>query len=123
MKPAAKILKKVRRGVKNVAYGNPFYQKMLASGAAPGRLHFTLPDAWPGDARAGLALIGNQRSLFDKDAPLHPSTAMRNLRAVGTDAARHAALGMIENWLQRHDQWDDFEWAADTMGKRIASWI
>ncbi len=123
MKPAARILKKVRRGVKNVAYGNPLYQKMLASGAAPGRLHFTLPDAWPGDARAGLALIGSQRSLFEHTFPLHPSMALRNLRAVGTDVARHTALSMIENWLQHYDEWNDAEWAPDVMGTRIAGWV
>ena len=90
MKPAAKILQKVRRGVQTVAYGNPIYRKILTSGEAPGRLHFTLPDLWPGDAQAGLALIGSQRSLFDRPSLPHPGTAMRNLRAVGTDAARQA---------------------------------
>jgi len=122
MKPAAKILKKVRRGVQTVAYGNPLYQKMLASGEVPGRLHFTLPDLWPGDARAGLALIGSQRSLFESAAPLHPEAALRNLRAVGTDAARQTAVRIIENWLSRHDQWDDIEWAPGAIGKRIAGW-
>src|ERR1700722_10090588 len=118
MKPAAKIFKQVRRGAQKVAYGNPIYQKMLASGDVPGRLHFTLPDLWPGDARAGLALIGSQRSLFEGAMPLHPEAALRNLRAVGTDAARQTAVQLIENWLQHHDQWDDVEWAPDVTGKR-----
>jgi uncharacterized heparinase superfamily protein len=123
MKPATKILQKVRRGVQNVAYGNPIYRKMLASGEAPGRLHFTLPDLWPGDAQAGLALIGSQRSLFDRPSLPHPGTVLRNLRAVGTDAARQAALNIIENWLDHYEQWDDVEWEPEVIGSRIAGWI
>jgi len=53
MTQAAKIIGKVRRGVQNVAYGNPIYQKILAMGETPVALHFTPSDLWPGDARAG----------------------------------------------------------------------
>lgn len=126
MKPATKILNQVRRGVQNVAYGNPIYQKILASGDAPKRLHFTLPDPWPGDAQAGLALIAGQRSMFDNahSASLrHAGTHLRNLRAVGTDAARQMALHLIDNWLQHHDSWHEDEWAPAILGERVASWI
>ena len=56
MKPAERLLRTVHRSMQTVAYGNPIYRKMLASGASPDRLHFTLPDSWPGDSQAGLAL-------------------------------------------------------------------
>jgi uncharacterized heparinase superfamily protein len=116
----------MRRGVQNVAYGNPIYQKILASGEAPERLHFTLPDPWPGDAQAGLVLMAGQRSMFEKapSAPVrHAGTHLRNLRAVGTDAARQMALRLIYNWLEHHDGWHEDEWAPATLGERIASWI
>lgn len=126
MKPATKILNQMRRGVQNVAYGNPIYQKILSSGEAPERLHFTLPDPWPGDAQAGLTLIAGQRTMFEKppsaqlrQAGLH----LRNLRAVGTDAARQMALRLIYNWLEHHDSWHEDEWAPGVLGERIASWI
>lgn len=108
--------------MQTVAYGNPIYKKMLAAGVAPERLHFTLPDPWPGDAQAGRALISDQRSLFDGPT-LRPGAALRNLRAVGTDAARIRAIALIEDWLTRHEEWDDVEWSTEKLGDRIAGWI
>jgi len=122
MKPAARILKSVHRGVQTVAYNNPIYRKMLAAGESPERLHFSLPDPWPGDSAAGLALISDQRSLFAMPT-LRPGAALRNLRAVGSDAARIKALSLIKNWLIHHDQWDDVEWSPENLGDRIAGWV
>lgn len=126
MKPATQILRQVRRGVQNVAYGNPIYNKILAAGDKSERLHFTLSDPWPGDAQAGLALIAGQRSMFEK-APTyalrHSGMHLRNLRAVGTDAARQTALRLITNWLLHHDSWHEDEWAPEILGERVASWI
>ena len=126
MKPASKIIQKVRRGVKTAAYSNILYRKILASGAGTDRLHFTLPDPWPGDAQAGLALMTGQRSMFDGNSAVslrHAGTVLRNLRAVGTDAARQMAVRLIENWLAHHDNWSEEEWAPDVLGERIAAWI
>ena len=125
---AARLLKRARRGltkkVQAAAYNNPLYQKFLDAGARPpGRLHFTLPDLWPGDAQAGLALIGAQGALFGATAPQHPATTLRNLRAVGTDVARQMALRLIADWLDRFDHWASDEWSPDHLGDRLASWI
>ncbi len=122
MKPAERILRTVHRSMQTVAYGNPIYRKMLAAGESPERLHFTLPDPWPGDSQAGLALISAQRSLFDGPT-LRPGAALRNLRAVGTDAARKRALMLIEDWLNQHDEWGDVEWTPEKLGDRIAGWV
>ena len=122
MKSAEKLLRTVHRSMQTVAYGNPIYRKMLASGSAPERLHFALPDFWPGDSQAGRALISSQPSLFGGPV-LRPGSAMRNLRAVGTDAARHRACLMIKDWLDQHDEWDDVEWSSEKLGDRIASWV
>jgi uncharacterized heparinase superfamily protein len=129
MKSASKklprgLLDKVRRGVESVAYGNPIYQKILKAGEeTPDCLHFTLPDTWPGDAEAGLALMSAQGALFDRPSPPRHAMALRNLRAVGTDSARKMALSIIENWLARFDQWNDVEWSPDVTGERIGAWI
>ncbi len=129
MKPASKtlptkLIDKVRRGVKTVAYGNPLYQRIISSGEnIPDRLRFTLLDVWPGDAEAGRALISGQGALFDLSLPQRHAVALRNLRAVGSDAARQRARALIEHWLQRYDHWNDVEWAPDVMGERIGAWI
>ncbi len=123
MKPATRILRKVQSGARAVVYGNAVYRKILDSGHAPERLYFTLPDAWPGDARAGLALLNEQRSLFDRQSPPQTAATLRNLRAIGTDAARNKALRLIAGWLENHDAWDEREWSPDAVGERIAGWV
>jgi len=126
MKPAGKLLKRVRSGVQTIAYNNLLYRKILASGDGPDRLHFTLPDPWPGDAQAGLLLLSGQRSMFDSGSAAslrHAGTVLRNLRAVGTDAARRMAVTLIASWLGQHENWSEEEWAPDVLGERIAAWI
>ena len=126
MTQATKLLKKVKRGVQSVAYGNPLYQKMLVAGDVPTRLYFTPPDPWPGDAQAGQALLSGQISMFDRaesTALRHAPTALRNLRAIGTDTARIACVRLIDNWLQQFDGWHETEWNPGNLGSRIAAWI
>lgn len=122
MKPTDRILRTVQRSMQTVAYGNPIYRKILAAGVAPERLHFTLPDPWPGDSQAGRTFMSAQRSLFDGPT-LRPGAALRNLRAVGSDAARHRALELIEDWLDHNDTWNDSEWSPAKLGDRIAGWV
>jgi hypothetical protein len=123
-KMSGKLLAKMRRGVQAVTYGNPLYQRILAAtDGVPDRLFFTLPDIWPGDANAGRTLISDQGALFERPLPARPAGALRNLRAVGTDAARKMAIQLIDQWLQRYDHWHDVEWAPDIMGERIGAWI
>ncbi|MGB9152824.1 MAG: heparinase II/III family protein, partial [Alphaproteobacteria bacterium] len=126
MTQATKLIGKMRRGVQNVAYGNPLYQKILASGDTPTRLHFTPSDLWPGDAQAGQVLLSGQQSMFDQSestALKHAATTLRNLRAIGTDAARIASVRLIDNWLQQFDGWNETEWRSGNAGARIAAWI
>ena len=126
MKPAGKIIQKVRSGVKTAAYSNILYKKMLASGEGAERLYFTPADPWPGDAQAGMALLSRQPSMFDNTSSVsmrHAASALRNLRAVGTDAARQMAVKLIGNWLEHHDSWSETEWAHDVLGERVAGWI
>jgi uncharacterized heparinase superfamily protein len=127
---AVKIVDKVRRGVQNVAYGNVLYQKMLAAGDAPQRLHFTPADPWPGDAQAGQILLVGQTNMFERADTLahaaqlrHAATALRNLRAIGTDSARAASVHLIDSWLRQFDGWNDVEWTSENLGARIAAWI
>lgn len=123
MRLKAKILNKVRIGVRAVAYGNPVYQKLLASGEESARLRFAPPDSWPGDFVAGLAIINRQPSLFSFPSRQSPETMLRNLREVGNNEARHAALSLIDEWMDRHDRWSDGEWSPAALSSRITAWI
>lgn len=126
MTQATKLIGKVRRGVQNVAYGNPLYQKILAAGETPTRLHFTPADLWPGDAQAGQSMLSAQQSMFDSGentAVRHAATTLRNLRAIGTDSARVASVRLIDNWLRQFNGWNEAEWRSGNAGARIAAWI
>jgi uncharacterized heparinase superfamily protein len=121
---AATIVKKVRRSVKKAAYGNSLYQKILATGDTADRIHFAPPDLWPGDAQAGMALLAAQPSMFTKQSGTPDfATDLRNLRAVGTDAARQMAIKLIANGLAQCEGWSEAEWAQASLGARIANWI
>lgn len=124
MKPATKIMSHVRRGVHKVAYGNPLYQKILSSGEVAERLHFTFPDLWPGQAEAGLAMISEQRSMFEKNTSARRITDdLRNLRAVGTERARQVAVGLVRDGMVRCSAWNDKDWTPSALGERLAAWI
>jgi uncharacterized heparinase superfamily protein len=123
---AVRIINKVRRGVQNVAYGNLIYQKILSAGDTPQRLHFTPSDPWPGDAQAGQILMSGQSTMFERAEGTNlrqAATALRNLRAIGTDAARSASVQLIDNWISQFDGWNETEWMAGHLGSRIAAWI
>ena len=114
MKQATKLIRQVRRSVQSAAYSNALYRKILAAGEGTDRLYFTLPDAWPGDAQAGLVLMSGQQSMFDRSSTVslrHAGAVLRNLRAVGTDGARQMAVKLIESWLAYNDKWSEEEWA------------
>ncbi|MER2519546.1 MAG: heparinase II/III family protein [Bdellovibrionales bacterium] len=119
----AKLLNKVRTGVRAVAYGNPVYQKLLTSGEDSAKLRFAPPDPWPGNLVAGLSVINKQPSLFDLPPNQPSEITLRNLREVGTDEARHAALSLIDEWMSMHDRWSNDEWSPGLLGARITAWI
>lgn len=125
MTQAAKLFNKVKSGVRSIAYGNPIYQKILASGMPQTQLPFTPTDPWPGDAKAGQFLLASQTSFFEPDSikAANTAAAMRNLRALGTDAARFACADLIDAWLKEFDGWNEAEWSAENLGARIAAWI
>lgn len=126
-----KLLQQVRKRVQSVTYGSPIYRMMLDQGPVPDRLKWTLPDPWPGDAKAGQALIASQPGLFDAEgaAQLYSRQAimthdwLRDLRAVGSDQARRRAIALIEEWITEQDTWDEESWSPEILGARLANWI
>lgn len=127
----AKLFHLIRRKARAAVYSNPAYRLLLEQGPVPENLRLSLADPWPGDAEAGQALIASRADLFDDDNPTssakkqHLATHgfLRDLRAVGTDAARRKALTLLEDWLLRHDRWQEDSWAPDVLGERLANWI
>jgi uncharacterized heparinase superfamily protein len=112
-------------------YGNPLYRMLLDREPGPDRLHLSIADPWPGNAEAGQVLIGKQTDLFEHDSPENLIKSryvlahgwLRDLRAVGTEAARRRARALVKEWLERHDVWREDSWRPDVLGERLVNWV
>jgi uncharacterized heparinase superfamily protein len=118
---------------------SPFYRLSLM-GKSPKYLSVLPADPWPGDLNAGRLLwdgklgIGQDLiSLTDLWMPARVDTAtlealhefawLRDLRAIGDNAARRLCRQLITNWIERNQDWRLLPWQAGITGQRIANWI
>lgn len=126
-----KILQKVRKKVQTATYGSQIYKMVLDNGPMPEGLRLIVTDPWPGDAKAGQALISEQHGLFDENTDVNsvmPCASLtrcpyRDLRAVGSEAARRKAKEFIEADINRLEGWEENLWAPEVLGERISTWI
>ena len=130
----------IGEGLRTLAFGNPLYSLSLGR-RGPTRLEAIPPDPWPGDADRGAALCAGEyrfagRTLVSEIplwqpigvgetflAELHGFDWLRDLRAVGGDAARRQARVLVGSWIDRHDSWHPLIWRPDVLGLRVASWL
>src|SRR5690606_10370573 len=100
----------------------------------PDRLEVTPPDPWPGSAPQGRHILNNVFAFAGQKFPgdpapwkidgaspdfqtaLHGFEWLRDLRALGGDAARLTARSLVRDWLQHHKRWDAVAWKPDTVG-------
>ena len=130
----------LKRGITAIAFRNPLYNFSLKS--PPPVALVALPgDPWPGDAVRGRAILDNRfpfagMTVQSDTAPwlppganreflsvLHGFEWLRDLRAVGGDAARRQARNLIASWMREFGVWQEDSWRADVLGMRLASWI
>lgn len=130
----------LKDGARAFAFRSPLYNLTLG-GRAPTALSCVPGDPWPGNVAAGAELLeGRYRfageTVASDDPPWAPPGAgrawisalngfdwLRDLRAVGGDAARRHARMLITSWLDRNHGWHEDSWAADVLGSRVANWI
>ncbi len=135
------FLEDVRQRARIAACASPFYHWFISSGECPDGLSVKLPDPWPGRADLGQMMcrgvlirstqsirIGqiNWRTVGDHPIwgdVLHSFSWLRDLRAVGGDAARIVARQMFDEWMSVHDRWSESVWAPDIMARRLIMWI
>ncbi|WP_448204388.1 heparinase II/III family protein [Azospirillum sp. sgz302134] len=132
---------RLREGVAQIAFGNPIY-KLTLGGRSPTALAIVPPDPWPGDATEGSALLAGMVRLAGQAVAIDPQGVpswragnpawldalhgfewMRDLRAVGGDAARRRARALVLSWLDHNGKWNAQTWAPEVLGARIATWI
>lgn len=144
---------RLRSGMARIAFGNPLYGLMLGGRAPaalavvppdpwPGDpdagtlvLAGTFRFAGQGIAAGVGGGIGGANGA-GAAAPWRPASAtpawlasmhgfewLRDLRAVGGDAARRTARALVLSWIDHHGSWNAQSWAPDVLGTRVATWI
>ncbi len=130
-------------GVDEAGFGRAFRAFRIAgalSGPAPSALAVVPPNPWPGDATRGRTMLAHVIALagetvavtgspWDAEAhepwyaAMHSFGWLRDLRAVGSDAARRHARLLTTQWLDRRPRRGEVGWQADVIGARLAHWI
>jgi uncharacterized heparinase superfamily protein len=111
----------------------------LRMGRIPEAPMLPVRDLWPGDAARGARLVKGELEIGGATLPLRPgfwgdgSTSMvlraaahsftwlRDLRALGTDAARGRARGLVADWIAAPA--DPIGQRPDVAGARLAAWL
>ena len=97
-------------------------------------------DPWPGDSNRGARLLKGEMELGGNAMVLRPGAWgdaaaspllrayahsfvwLRDLRALGTDAARARARALAADWISSNQQ-DSLAWRPDVAGARVAAWL
>lgn len=129
-------MNRMRQRLQGLAYANSLYQMMI-SGPVPKVLKNVPTDAWPGDAKAGQKIIEGEFTYagqhFSANPPdwlpenalknwrqmVHGFGWLRDLRAVGGDAARRRARQLMAAWLDTFSHWAVEAWDPPIMADRI----
>ncbi len=112
----------------------------LRVGRVPDAPALPVRDPWPGDPTRAARLLKNELELDGATAPLRPGvwpapsasdplraaahgfTWLRDLRALGTDAARLRARALVADWMAAQAT-DPVAHRPDVIGARIAAWL
>ena len=129
-----------RHGIGTLIFASPVYRLTLG-GRTPAALALAPPDPWPGDATRGTALLNGVFG-FDGEvlrggaiawypagmsehwlAALHGFDWLRDLRAVGGDAARRRARELVDDWSAHAQNWHAIAWRPDVLATRLFAWL
>ncbi|HEY7610575.1 MAG TPA: heparinase II/III family protein [Alphaproteobacteria bacterium] len=109
---------------------SPLAFPLFRAGAEARQLLFTPPDPWPGNAAAGHRLLAATEPLAwdaangDIELEAHGFAWLRDLRAVGGDAARQRCQNLIRGWIARHGERPERPlWTPALMAERLVNWI
>ncbi len=126
--------------LRRLLFANPLYGLTL-SGRVPSEPRGTPPDPWPGDAEVGTAIVEGRFCLAGAwhapgldpwrsplggeaaQAALHGFGWLRDLRALGTEAARGRIRELVISWLDACDHWHPIAWRPDVLGARMVNWL
>ena len=134
------VFRDLRYGVGKLLYASPVYRYTLI-GRAPNELAIVPPDSWPGNAERGASVSAGEWSFLGETvragkhawrpvgmsdawlAELHGFDWLRDLRAVGGDAARRRARDLVEDWIENQTGWHEIAWRPDVLATRLFAWL
>jgi len=138
--PADRALSRLGHNLKRPVFALPFYRYSLP-GLTATTLAATPTDPWPGRAETGSALVQGIFAFagqsISNPAPywsppgagadwrrdMHSFAWLRDLRALGSDAARRQARDLVRAWLEAHRTWSLPAWDPLASGRRLSSWL
>jgi uncharacterized heparinase superfamily protein len=137
---AGRVAQDWRHGIGTLLFASPLYRLTLG-GRTPAALTMAPPDPWPGDAARGTALLngvfgfggevlrGGTLAWYPAGmserwlAALHGFDWLRDLRAVGGDAARRRARELVDDWWMQAGHWHAVAWRPDVLATRLFAWL
>lgn len=117
-----------------------FYGNSLRS-KRPSALTFLPQENWPGSAERGASLMDGRLRFLNhsvKSADIHAGTVnpgiawmseyhrfawLRDIRAIGSEAARVEARTDVLEWIDRNQKWDPLSWRPDIVSERLCNWL
>lgn len=139
-RPGDQVASALWYAVKRPLFGLAAYRfSLFGPNATAVRLSPT--DPWPGNADEGAEILAGNFNFagntLRNPAPLwrppgapigwvsdlHSFSWLRDLRAVGGDAARRRARDLVGSWLAANDHWSAPAWQPVTLGQRLTNWL
>jgi uncharacterized heparinase superfamily protein len=126
--------------VARIWFRGVFYSNSLR-GRRPQALTFIPEENWPGSSDRGAGLVEgrfrflnhtlNAADAFDAaleagptwQAELHGFDWLRDMRAVGTEAARIQARNCVASWISANPKWHPLTWRPDVLSSRLCNWL
>jgi len=114
--------------------------RLLLIGPTPKGVQTDIPEVWPGDPAAGVALLdghfthggethvlANARELPDEAtagwrAWFHGHGWLKDLRAVSNSEAPYFAREWLSAWMDAHRRWSPIAWAPEVAAERLVNW-
>ena len=133
-------LKKAVYWVARLWFRGLFYGHSLR-GKRPNALTFIPEENWPGSAERGALLVDRQlrfrnHTVNAQDAisgaanpgeawltDFHGFAWLRDIRAVGTEAARVQARAYVTDWIRYNSSWHPLSWRPDILSSRLCNWL
>ena len=117
-----------------------FYTRSLR-GKRPQALTMIPEENWPGSSDRGTGLVDGRFRFLNHTvaaadlasgradagpawrAEYHSFDWLRDMRAVGTEAARVQARTHMTDWIASNGKWHPISWRPDIMARRICNWL